>query len=112
MRAALNIVFGILLLVMQAVANVAPHTTEEGVVCKCCSCGSKSCTAPQTSPAPAPTPLAAQDVSTKAQNVSKAAPVPILSAVWCQRVTSFPTADSSLLPSGQSLHERFCVLLI
>jgi hypothetical protein len=112
MRAALNIVFGILLLMMQAAANVAPHTTAEGVVCKCCSCGSKSCTAPQTSPAPAPTPVTAQDVSTKATKVSKAVPLPIPGTVPCQRTASFPTTDSSLRPSGQSLHERFCVLLI
>ncbi len=112
MRAALNIVFGILLLVMQAAAIVAPHTTEEGVVCKCCSCGSKSCTAPQTSPAPAPTPLAAQDVSTRSQKISKAAPLPFLGVVRHQRVIFFPTTSFSLLPSGQPLHERFCVLLI
>jgi hypothetical protein len=112
MRAALNIVFGILLLMMQAAANVAPHTTAEGVVCKCCSCGSKSCATPQTSPAPAPAPLAAQDVATKATKVSKAAPLPFLGAVRCQRTAFFPTTDFSLRPSGQSLHERFCVLLI
>ena len=113
MRAALNIVFGILLLVMQTMASIAPHTVDEGTICKCCSCGSKACSPPQTTPAPVPSPFASQLQATNdAEKASLPAPLPTLGIAPSQIDSSVSFTDSPSRPSGQPLYERFCALLI
>ena len=113
MRAALNIVLGILLLVMQTTASITPHTVDEGTVCKCCSCGSKACSTPQSAPAPAPSPLASQlQVSNETEKASQPAPLPTLGIAPSPIDSSVSFTDSPSRPSGQPLYERFCALLI
>ena len=113
MRAALNIVFGILLLVMQAMASIAPHTLEEGTICQCCSCGSKACSTPQTTSAPTASPLAAQQqLANEKERISLPAPRP--TPAFASRQTDFPSplSDSASRPPCQPLFKRFCALLI
>ena len=113
MRAALNIVFGILLLVMQAMASVAPHAVDKAVVCQCCSCGSKACSTPQSAPAPAPSPLASQlQAANETEKASLPALKPILDLAPRQTELCLPFTDSLSRLSGQPLYERFCALLI
>jgi len=113
MRAALNIVFGILLLVMQTMASITPHTVDEGTVCKCCSCGSKACSPPQSTPAPAPSPLASQlQATNETEKVSQPEPLPTLGIASCEIDSSLPLNNSASRLSGQPLYERFCALLI
>ena len=113
MRAALNIVFGILLLVMQAMASVAPHTVDEGAICQCCSCGSTACSTPQTTPAPAPSPLTSQ---LQVSNETEKAPLPVLKptlGIAARQIhPSLSLTDSHSRLPGQPLYERFCALLI
>ena len=113
MRAAQNIVFGILLLVMQAMASIAPHTVSEGTICQCCSCGSKACSTPQTTAAPTASPLAAhQQPANEKVRVSLPAPRP--TPAFASRQTDFPSpiSDSASRPPGWPLFQRFCALLI
>ena len=113
MRTALNIVFGILLLVMQTMASVAPHTVDEGTVCKCCSCGSKACPTSQPAPAPSPSPLASQlQVSNATEKASLPALKPVLGLDPRPIGLLLSFTDSSSRPTGQPLYERFCALLI
>ena len=113
MRAALNIVFGILLLVMQTMASVAPHTVGKATGCQCCSCGSKACPTSQTTPAPAPSPLASQlQVSNETEKASLPAPRPTLGLASREINLPRPLTDSASRPTGQPLYERFCALLI
>lgn len=113
MRASLNIVFGILLLVMQTMASVAPHTADKGTLCQCCSCGSKACSTPQSAPAPAPSPLASQlQAANESEKVSLPALKPVLGLAPSQAGLSLSIAKSPSRLSGQPLYERFCALLI
>ena len=113
MRTALNIVFGILLLVMQTMASIAPHTVDKTVACQCCSCGSKACSTPQSTPAPTPSPLASQ---LQAVNETEKAPLPglkpTLGLAPRQIELSLSITASPSRLSGQPLYERFCALLI
>jgi hypothetical protein len=110
MRAALNIVFGCLFLVMQAMAALSPHTVSKATPCQCCSCGSQACSTPRTTPAPTPAPLASQQVSSEIEKVS--APVTAKSAVQGSDHVLLPTTDHSIRPAGQPLYRQFCALLI
>jgi len=113
MRAALNIVFGILLLVMQTMASIAPHTVDEDTLCQCCSCGSKACSTPQSAPAPTPSPLASQpQTANETGKASLPALKPVLGLASSQTNLSFSIADSPARLSGQPLYEQFCALLI
>lgn len=115
MRATLNIVFSLLLLVVQSMALVAPHSVEKPETCKCCSCGSGACTTTRT-PAPPASPLAAQVQEARAE-VRKAGlrpePTPSLPAacVTIANATVRPVS-LSLIASSRPLYERFCFLLI
>ena len=113
MRPALNIVFGILLLVMQAMASIAPHTVDEGTLCQCCSCGSKACSTPQPAPAPTPSPLASQlQAANETEKASLPALKPVLGLAPSQTNLSLSFTASPSRLSGQPLYERFCALLI
>ena len=113
MRTALNIVFGILLLVMQAMASIAPHTVDEGTLCQCCSCGSKACSTPQSAPAPASFPLASQlQTANETEKASLPALKPTLGLAPRQIELSLSITASPSRLSGQPLYERFCALLI
>ena len=113
MRAALNIVFGILLLVMQTMTSIAPHTVDEAVPCQCCSCGSKACSTPQSAPAPAPSPLASQiQAANESEKVSLPALKPFLGLAPSQTNLSLSLTESPSRLSGQPLYERLCALLI
>ena len=112
MRATLNIFFGFMLLLMQSMASIAPHTVDEPTTCRCCSCGSTACSTPQATPAPAPSPLASQQVSNDAEKVSQPATQPTLGLSTPQLTTSRPVSVCSSSLLGQPLYERFCALLI
>jgi len=113
MRATLNIVCGFLLLVMQSMATIAPHTVDESTVCQCCSCGSMACSPTQNAPAPTPSPLAAQQqVSNVARKVSIPAPTPTPGYVSSQLDAPRFSSDFNSCPSGQPLYRRHCALLI
>lgn len=113
MRAALNIAFGILLLVMQTMTSIAPHTLDVGTICQCCSCGSKACSTPQSAPAPAPTPLASQlQAANETEKASLPALKPVLGLAPSQTNLPLSFTDSPSRLSGQPLYERFCALLI
>ena len=120
MRAAINIALALLLLVMQAVALVAPHSVEDPNACHCCACGSDAC-APSRAPAPPlasplASPLAAlvQESRAEAGRPSlrpvpqTAFPVPVMA-----RQQAVPSrASLSPVGSPRPLYERFCLLLI
>ena len=112
MRVALNIVFGLLLLVMQSLAVVAPHTIAEAVPCRCCSCGSKACSTPQTTPAPTPSPLAVQRVFNNSEKVSRPVLQPIIERAALRPEPSLFSAAFVSSLTGRPLYERFCALLI
>ena len=113
MRAALNIVFGCLLLVMQAMAALSPHTVSKATPCQCCSCGSQACSTPRTTPAPTPSPLAAsRQISSETETVSLRAQVVTERAVTGGNRFLLPTTDVSIRPAGQPLYRQFCALLI
>jgi hypothetical protein len=112
MRAALNIVFGCLLLVMQAMAALSPHTVSKATPCQCCSCGSQACSTPRSASAPIPSPLASQEVSSKTEKVSLPAPVAAQSATFGGFQFLLPTTDVPIRTAGQPLYRRFCALLI
>jgi hypothetical protein len=113
MSAALNIVFGCLLLVMQAMAALSPHTVSEATTCQCCSCGSQACSTPRTASAPAPVPLAAsRQFTSEREKVSVPARLTVERAVPGNDCFLLPTADDSLRPAGQPLYRQFCALLI
>ena len=113
MLAALNIVFGFLLLVMQTMASIAPHTVDEGTLCQCCSCGSKACSTSQSTPAPAPSPLASQvQVANETEKASLPGLKPTLGLAPRQIELSLSFTASPSRLSGQPLYERFCALLI
>lgn len=114
MRAAANILFGIMLLVMQSMAALAPHSIELEQACQCCSCGSKACATTQRVPAPPVSPIAVAETAREAARKTEIAPshtsprslvVPVAKQQSPAPVT-FPS--SSNLP----LHQRLCVLLI
>lgn len=112
MRAAINILFGIMLLVSQGMASLTPHTIEKETVCRCCSCGSTTCTPPQSTPAPAPSPIATQECSQESEKVARAEHAPSL------LVSTVPVVAPSRIPSQfpsvstPPLHQRLCILLI
>jgi len=113
MRAALNIVFGCLLLVMQAMAALSPHTISKATPCRCCSCGNQACSTPTTTPAPTPTPLAAsRQLSAETEKVSLPAPVVAKHAFPSSDRFLLLTTDASIHPAGQPLYRQFCALLI
>jgi len=115
MRAALNIVFGSLLLVMQAIAALSPHTVREATPCRCCSCGSQACSTsvPRTTSAPLPAPLASsRQLSSETEKVPLAKMVPAKPVVLANDSFLAPATDASLPPAGRPLYERFCALLI
>jgi hypothetical protein len=113
MRAALNIVFGCLLLVMQAMAALSPHTTSKATPCQCCSCGNQACSTPRTTPSPAPTPLAvSRQLSPETEKVSLPAQFVAARAVSDRNQFLLPATDVSLHPAVQPLYRQFCALLI
>jgi len=113
MRAALNIVLGCLLLVMQAMAALSPHTLSEAMPCQCCSCGSQACSTSRTTPAPTPAPLAAsRQLFQETERVSLPSRQTVERAVAGSDCFLFPTTDASLRPTGQPLYLRHCALLI
>jgi hypothetical protein len=113
MRAALNILFGCLLLAMQAIAALSPHTVSKATPCRCCSCGNQACSTPRTTSAPTPAPLAA---SRQLSSESEKSSLPVRVAAECAVPGSdyflLPTTDTSTRPAGQPLYRRFCTLLI
>lgn len=115
MRVALNIVFSLLLLVMQAVALVAPHSVEKPETCKCCSCGSDACTTTRTA-APPSSPLAAQPQESRAEARKpslRPVPQPAFPAPSVGLASdSVRPVSLSPLASPRPLYERFCFLLI
>jgi len=113
MRAALNIVFGCLLLLMQAMAALSPHTVSEATTCQCCSCGSQACSTPRTAAAPTPAPLAAsRQLSLETEKVLTPARPTAEFAVQSSAHLLLPTTDVSFRPAGQPLYRRHCALLI
>jgi hypothetical protein len=113
MRAALNIVFGGLLLLMQAMAALSPHTVSEATPCQCCSCGSQACSTSRTASAPTPAPLvASRQLSSETERASLPAQLATERAVPSSHHFLLPTADASLRPAGQPLYRRHCALLI
>lgn len=112
MRATLNIVFGFMLLLMQSMASIAPHSVDEPTTCRCCSCGSTACSTPQATPAPTPSPLASQQVSNDAEKVSQPSIQPTLEYPATRLTVSRPVSVSSSSLLGQPLYKRFCALLI
>jgi hypothetical protein len=113
MRAALNIVFGCLLLVMQAMAALSPHTVSTASPCQCCSCGNQACSTPRTTPAPTPAPLAAsRPHSLETERTSPAIRVAAEFAVPRTDYFLLPTTDVSIRPAGQPFYRQFCALLI
>lgn len=114
MRATLNILFGVLLLVMQSMASLAPHTLEQELPCQCCSCGSKSCATTQRVPAPPVSPLAVAETAREAAKTPKGN----LSAVSSPRTVkpvlkeTSCSVDFSSTSRNLPLHQRLCVLLI
>jgi hypothetical protein len=113
MRAALNIVFGCLLLVMQAMAALSPHTVSEATPCRCCSCGNQACSTPRTTPAPTPAPLAASRLlSPETEKISLPAQMVAESAVPGSVPFLLPTTDISTRRADYPLYRRFCALLI
>lgn len=115
MRATLNIAFGLLLLMMQAVALVAPHSVEKSEACKCCSCGSDACTTTRTA-APPSSPLTAQAQESRAE-VRKSSFRPVPQPAFPSPLAisaNHPACPASLSPLAfpQPLYERFCFLLI
>jgi hypothetical protein len=113
MRAALNIIFGCLLLVMQAMAALSPHTVSKAMPCRCCSCGNQACSTPRTTPAPTPAPLAlSRLLSTETEKASLADRNVAGSAGPNTDHFLPPTTDVSIRPAGQPLYRQFCALLI
>jgi hypothetical protein len=113
MRAALNIVFGCLLLVMQAMTALSPHTISEAMPCQCCSCGSQACATSRTTPAPAPAPLAtSRQLSPETEKVPLPARQTAERAVAGRDCFLLPTTDASLRKTRQPLYRRHCALLI
>ena len=115
MRATLNIAISLLLLVMQAMALVAPHSVEKPETCKCCSCGSDACTTTRTAVPPA-SPLASQVHESRAE-ASKPSIRPVQQPAFPAPFVGFandPVRPVSLSPlaSPRPLYERFCLLLI
>ena len=114
MRPTLNIAFSLLLLVMQAVGIVAPHSVEESVPCQCCSCGSDACSTTRT-PAPSAAPLAGQAGEARAESKKatlRPHPQPTASAFTPVTVALLVATPHSPIVSSQPLYERFCLLLI
>jgi hypothetical protein len=113
MRAALNIIFGCLLLAMQAMGALAPHTISKATPCQCCSCGNQACSTPRTTPSPVPTPLAASRLlSPEAEKVSLPAQFVAKRAVSDRGRFLLPPTDVFLHPAVQPLYRQFCALLI
>jgi hypothetical protein len=113
MRAALNILFSCLLLLMQAMAALAPHTTlAETGPCRCCACGNQACPVPQSVPAPTPAPLASERVTGETETVSLPAQTTVKSIAPGSDTFLLPTTLGSRLPAGQPLYRRHCALLI
>src|SRR5882672_129928 len=112
MRAALNIVFGCLLLVMQAMAALSPHTVSKTTPCRCCSCGNQACSTPRTTPAPTPAPLAAaRQLSSETEKGFLSARVVANHALPSGDHFLLPTTDTSVRPAVQPLYRQFCALL-
>jgi hypothetical protein len=113
MRAALNIVFGCLLLVMQARAALSPHTVSEATPCQCCSCGSQACSTPRTTPAPTPAPLAvSRQLSSAPEKVLLPVELTAERAIHSSDRFLPSTTDASHRPAGQPFYRQFCALLI
>jgi hypothetical protein len=107
----LNITLSGLLLWMQAVIALSPHTVTEAAPCRCCACGSQACSVPQNVPAPVPSPIAAQRVSHETERVA----VPLQAAAKPLRVNAaffLPKTVASIPPASQPLYQRHCALLI
>lgn len=113
MRAALNIVFGCLLLVMQAMAALSPHTVSKATPCQCCTCGNQACSTPRTTPAATPSPLAASRLLSP-ETEKASVPAQAMAEFTIPSCDHFllPTADASIRPADQPLYRQFCALLI
>jgi hypothetical protein len=114
MRAALNILFGCLFLVMQAGAALSPHTISEATPCQCCSCGSLACsTSPvRTAPAPPSSPLASsRQLSSETEKIPQPKVV-VVKPVAPSADSALAATDALLRPAGRPLYERYCALLI
>ena len=112
MAAALNIFLGVLLLVMQAVLAFTPHTTKQAGPCRCCACGSQACSVPHSSPAPAPTPLAAQRVASASEVAPLPAAEPLARPVPRTETFLRPALRSPGWAATQPLFRQHCALLI
>lgn len=112
MRATLNILFAMLLLLAQGRAALNPHTIEKEVVCRCCSCGSTGCATPQRLPAPGQAPVVVQEISKSSEKVARPERTPLMTFAATRVEHTRPISSFVSLRSNQSLHQRLCVLLI
>jgi hypothetical protein len=112
MRAAANILFGIMLLVMQGMAALTPHSIEQEQPCQCCSCGSKACATSRTVPAPSPSPVVSQESARESQKVARPAQTPTDSARVARAIHPLSAPTVPLCSSSVSLHQLLCILLI
>jgi hypothetical protein len=111
MRGALNILFGCLLLTMQVMASLAPHSASATETCRCCACGSP-CSVPQNAPAPAPMPLAPQRVGVEAEPVVLPTSAPIEPKLSGFEQFRTPQLNSSVKDIKLALYRRDCALLL
>ena len=113
MAAAMNIVLGLLLLMMQATAAFTPHTTDEVDSCHCCACGAEGCAVPQSSPAPAPNPLATHRVAAESEvarlPAEKPVSMPAVRSANAFHTISFPSFVQVVVAP---LYQQHCALLI
>jgi hypothetical protein len=111
-RTAMNIVLGCLLLWMQAMMALSPHTVTEAAPCRCCACGSQACSVPQNVPAPTPSPITTQRVSSETESVAVRAPATAQLESRVNDTFFVPTTIASIPPASQPLYQRHCALLI
>ena len=67
MRNITAILFGTLLLLMQAMSAVVPIESGKAKVCACCDCGKRACCVESEAGIPAPIPVAAQRSASESQ---------------------------------------------
>ena len=112
MRAAVALIFSILLVWMQAEAAVTPHSPTAAQLCKCCSCGGAYCCVPATSPAPVPIPLAAERIVAEAKSLPRPVTVAQSVSVPLSSLEVFSPSPALLRAMAQPLFRQHCALLI
>ena len=112
MTAATNIFLGLALLLMQALAVFTPHTVSP--LCRCCACGSQACSVPQTTSAPAPSPLASERVAeeTKAPRLAESLDAPATASPTLVFFPSISRSSSEIRPVRLPIYRQHCALLI